>query len=108
VEPKIPSDKNSDYGKPDIQNEYDITEAQILRYQQLRESIGKLFASFFISMDKEAINRSAKRLEILQDNSLLLNTVHESNVFFDYCFYQYKFNNLNVIQRSLPTIFKQL
>jgi len=100
VQPKIPSDKNSDYGKPDIQNEYDITEAQILRYQQLRESIGKLFASFFISMDKEAINRSAKRLEILQGNSLLLNTVHESNVFFDYCFYQYKFNDLNVIQRS--------
>lgn len=41
VQPKIPSDKNSDYGKPDIQNEYDITEAQILRYQQLRESIGQ-------------------------------------------------------------------
>ena len=62
--------------------------------------IDKLFASFFISMNKEAINRSANRLEIAQGDSILLNTVHESNVFFDYCFYQYRMDHLNIIQHS--------
>ena len=92
--------KTSDYRKPHIQNKYNVTETRILRYQQLRESIDKIFSSFFISMNKEAIERSAKRLEIFQGESVLLNTVHESNVFFDYCFYQYRFDNLSIIQHS--------
>jgi len=96
----ITLDTDDNYGQPKIQNKYNVTEAQLLRYQQLRESIDKLFASFFIGIDKEAIDRSAKRLEISQGKSILLNTVHESNIFFDYCFYQYRYNDLNIIQHS--------
>ena len=57
----ITLDKDDNYDQPKIQNKYNVTEAQLLRYQQLRESIDKLFASFFIGIDKEVIDRSAKR-----------------------------------------------
>jgi len=95
-----PANKTNNYCKPHIQSNYNITNAQVLRYQQIRDSIGKLFPSFLSCMSKEAVDRSATRLELLRDKSLLINTEHENNVFMDYCLHQYKFDNLNVMQRS--------
>lgn len=92
--------KTNNYCKPHIQSNYNITNAQVLRYQQIRDSIGKLFPSFLSCMSKEAIDRSATRLELLRNKSLLINTEHEHNVFMDYCLHQYKFDNLNVMQRG--------
>lgn len=92
--------ETNNYGKPSIQSNYNIKETQVLGYQHIRDSIGKLFSSFFSCMNKEVIDRSASRLELLQGKSLLINTEHENNIFMDYCLYQYKFDNLNVIQRS--------
>lgn len=58
-------------------------------------------------LDKETIQRSASRLGILQgDSSLLINTEHESKLFFDYCIYQHKQGDLSGIQRSFKTFSK--
>jgi len=66
---------------------YTLTEEQVKRYRKIRQMLRDLFPKFVGSLDKETVQRSASRLGISQENSLLINTEHESNLFFDYCIY---------------------
>ena len=59
-----------------------------------------------LDTDKEIVQRSARRLGILQENSLLINTEHETNLFFDYCIYEHKQEDLSGIQRSFKNFAK--
>ena len=68
--------------------------------------LGDLYPKFVSCLDKETIQRCGSRLEILQGNSLLINTEHESKLFFDYCIYQHKQGDLSGIQRSFKTFAK--
>ncbi len=66
----------------------------------MRTTLRDLYPKFMSELDREAVERSARRLDILQGGSLLLNTEHEMNLFYDYCLYNYNRSGLNVIQRS--------
>ena len=90
---------------PSIHN-YTLTEEQIKRYRNIRQMLGDLYPKFLSCLDKETIQRCGSRLEILQGNSLLINTEHESKLFFDYCIYQHKQGDLSGIQRSFKTFAK--
>jgi hypothetical protein len=86
---------------------YTLTEEQVKRYRNIREMLRDLYAKFVGCLDKETVQRSASRLGILQGNSsLLINTEHESNLFFDYCIYQHKQGDLTGIQRSFKNFAK--
>lgn len=86
---------------------YTLTEEQVKRYRNIRQMLQGLYPKFVGSLDKETVQRSASRLGILQgDSSLLINTEHESNLFFDYCIYQHKQGDLTGIQRSFKTFSK--
>ena len=85
---------------------YSLTEEQIKRYRHIRQMLGDLYPKFVSCLDKETIQRCGSRLEILQGNSLLINTEHESKLFFDYCIYQHKQGDLSGIQRSFKTFAK--
>ena len=85
---------------------YTLTEEQIKRYRNIRQMLGDLYPKFLSCLDKETIQRCGSRLEILQENSLLINTEHESKLFFDYCIYQHKQGDLSGIQRSFKTFAK--
>lgn len=86
---------------------YTLTEEQVKRYRNIRQMLQGLYPKFVGSLDRETVQRSASRLGILQgDSSLLINTEHESNLFFDYCIYQHKQGDLTGIQRSFKTFAK--
>ena len=86
---------------------YTLTEEQVKRYRNIREMLRDLYPKFVGCLDKETVQRSASRLGILQGNSsLLINTEHETNLFFDYCIYQHKQGDLTGIQRSFKTFAK--
>lgn len=85
---------------------YTLTEEQVKRYRKTRQMLQDLYPKFVGCLDKETIQRSAGRLGILQGGSLLINTEHELNLFFDYCIYQNKQGDLSGIQRSFKTFAK--
>jgi hypothetical protein len=86
---------------------YTLTEDQVKRYCNIRQMLQGLYPKFVGSLDKETVQQSASRLGILQgDSSLLINTEHETNLFFDYCIYQHKQGDLTGIQRSFKTFSK--
>lgn len=85
---------------------YNLTEEQVKRYHKIRQMLHDLYPKFVSCLDEEMIQRSASRLGILQGRSLLLNTEHESKLFFDYCIYQHKQGDLTGIQRSFKTFSK--
>jgi hypothetical protein len=86
---------------------YTLTEEQVKRYRNIRQMLRDLYPKFVGCLDKETIQRSASRLEILQGaSSLLINTEHETNLFLDYCIYQHKQGDLSGIQRSFKTFGK--
>jgi len=78
----------------------------VKRYRKIRQILHDLYPKFVGCLDKETIQRSASRLGILQGNSLLINTEHETNLFFDYCICQHKQGDLCGIQRSFKTFAK--
>ena len=85
---------------------YILTEEQVKRYRNIRQMLQDLYPKFVACLDKESINRSGSRLGILQGDSLLINTEHESNLFFDYCIYQHKQGDCSGIQKSFKTFAK--
>ena len=85
---------------------YTLVEDQVKRYRKIRQMLQDLYPKFVSCLDEETILRSASRLDILQGHSLLINTEHESNLFFDYCIYQHKKGDLSGIQRSFKTFAK--
>ena len=82
---------------------YTLTEEQVKRYRKIRQMLHDLYPKFVGCLDEETVQRSASRLEILQGRSLLINTEHESKLFFDYCMYQHKQGDLTGIQKSFKT-----
>jgi hypothetical protein len=85
---------------------YTLAEDQVKRYRKIRQMLRELYPKFVGSLDKETIERCGSRLGIMQGNSLFINTEHESNLFFDYCLYQYKRGDLSGIQNSFKTFAK--
>jgi hypothetical protein len=85
---------------------YTLTEEQVKRYRNIRQMLRDLYPKFVGCLDEETIQRCASRLEILQGRSLLINTEHETNLFFDYCNYQHKQGDLTGIQKSFKTFGK--
>lgn len=85
---------------------YTLTEEQVKRYRKIRQMLHDLYPKFIGCLDEETVQRSASRLGISQGRSLLINTEHESKLFFDYCMYQHKQGDLTGIQRSFKTFAK--
>lgn len=74
-----------------------ITNEQIQYYDHIRNILRNLYPEFFTELTKEAVQRCARRLGILEGNSsLLINTAYELTFFYEYCFYNYKNNGLKV------------
>ena len=85
---------------------YTLTEEQVKRYRKIRQMLHDLYPKFVGCLDEETVQRSASRLGISQGRSLLINTEHESKLFFDYCMYQHKQGDLTGIQKSFKTFSK--
>lgn len=85
---------------------YTLTEEQVKQYRNIRQILHDLYPKFLSFLDKETVQRSASHLGILQGHSLLINTEHESKLFFDYCIYQHKQGDLCGIQRSFKNFSK--
>lgn len=76
-----------------------ITNEQIQYYDHIRNILRDLYPSFLTGLTREAVQRSARRLEISEgDSSLLINTAYELTFFYEYCFYNYKNNGLKTIE----------
>lgn len=80
---------------------YHVTAKQINYYKHVCVALRNLYPKFMSELDREVADCCAKKLDILQGNSLLLNTEHEMRLFYDYCIYNYKLDGLNVIQRGV-------
>ena len=91
------------YSKKD----YCITEDQQEKYKQIRNILRDLYPKFMSMLDRDAVFRSARRVEISHGKALLLNTEHEMNFFYDYCLYNYRRSGINVIQRGFNRFFKE-
>ena len=72
----------------------------LVRYDRIRKILTDLYPKFFTGIDREVIECCGKRLEVFRDNALLLNTEHESKIFFDYILYNYKIGGVNLIQKA--------
>ena len=83
-----------------------VTKTQFAYYEQVRDRLRSLYPKFLSAMDREAVDCCGRRLDILRGDSLLVNTEHEMNLFYDYCLYHYKRNGLTVIERSFSNFSK--
>ena len=81
-------------------HDYTLHQEWVVRYERIRHTLRDLHPKFMVTLTKEAIDRCARRLEISSREGLHLNTEHEMNVFFDYCLYQYYWDNSNAIYKS--------
>lgn len=73
----------------------------IEHYKQCRE-IAMLFNPKLVEqLPKSAINECAKKLGLLQRNTLVFNCEDEVSVLMDYCLFHFRVNKVNVISRYL-------
>lgn len=79
---------------------YSLTDEQLSSYKRFRTILQDLHPKFIVSIPKDGFTRCGKRLEVLQGNSLFLNTEHETNLLFDYCLHTYKESGRNCLQQS--------
>lgn len=99
--PLMPSKETKQQLNRVRQNDYDLNQALVARYDNIRKTLRDLNTKLMVGLSREGIERCAKRLEIAgHGNALHLNTEHEMNVFFDFCLYQYVHNDSNAIQKS--------
>jgi hypothetical protein len=93
----------------EIEESIDITtKKQVCQYDHIREVLERIRITFMMHLSKEAVGHSASRLEILQgDLTLLLNTEHEMNFFYDYCVFHYRMNGVNIIEAAYKNNYQE-
>ncbi|MBA2650248.1 MAG: hypothetical protein H0U75_11795 [Legionella sp.] len=98
--PKLTSEKLEKHLTRVRQNNYELKQEWIEKYEQIRKMLKNLHPNFMIGLTRDGVDRCAKRLDISKNGALLLNTEHEMNVFFDYCLYQCYSENSSAIYKS--------
>jgi hypothetical protein len=73
----------------------------IERYKQRREIAMTFNHKLVEQLPKSAINECAKKLGLLQRNTLVFSCEDEVSVLMDYCLFHFRINKVNVISRYL-------
>lgn len=70
-------------------------------YKRLRKGAPGLTSAIVKCLSKLAIMDSAKKLGLRKGKTLILENLHEMDVFMDYCIYSYRKGGKNAIQRYI-------
>jgi len=70
-------------------------------YKRLRKAVPNLTSAIVKCLSKPAIMDCAKKLGLRKGKNLILENMHEMDVFMDYCIYSYRKGGKNAIQRYI-------